>query len=61
MTRPTLGQLAYRLVTANHQVHQGHFYRHQPSGKVYEVLGHTIRESDGEPLVRIVRCCGTLS
>lgn len=52
MTRPTLGQLAYELSTANHHVHRGSFYRHQPSGKVYEVLGHSIREDDGAVLVR---------
>lgn len=58
MTRPTLGQLSYRQEAANHHVHRGSHFRHQPSGKVYEITGHCIREEDGEVLVlyRPIEC-----
>lgn len=51
MSRPTLGQLAFKQQSAHHTIHRGAFYRHQPSGKVYEITGHCIREDDGEVLV----------
>lgn len=49
--RPTLQQLAMELYYADRSVRCGHYYRHQASGKVYEVTGHVIHEATGAPMV----------
>lgn len=51
MSRPTLGQLAYRQQMVEHQFHRGTFWKHQASGKVYEITGHSIREDDGAAMI----------
>lgn len=51
MTRPTLQYLANSLAHARHLFPVGEFYRHQSSGDVYEITGHSIRESDGQPQI----------
>lgn len=48
--RPTLKQLALELYLADRSVRSGHFYRHQASGKVYEITGHAINEATGVPM-----------
>lgn len=50
MARPTLKQLAYRLFMAGHDVRVGHYYQHQPTGKVYKVTGLALNEASGEPM-----------
>jgi hypothetical protein len=51
MTRPTLKELASKLNIAASFITHGECYRHQSSGKVYEVVGHAISEATNEPLV----------
>lgn len=51
MSRPTLCDLLRAQSEAKLRFPVGSFYRHQPSGKIYEVVGHSIREEDGEPQV----------
>jgi hypothetical protein len=51
MTRPTLMQLADRLMASERVAPPSALFRHIPSAKVYVVLGLVIREADGEVLV----------
>lgn len=51
MERPSLQQLANRIASVAHRFPAGEHYRHQSSGDVYQIVGHTIRESDGEPQI----------
>lgn len=51
MSRPSLKQLAFRKYEASRAVPKGSFWRHQASGDVYQITGHTIRESDGVAMI----------
>ena len=46
--RPTLSQLAARCRIASMEIPAGSFWKHYKSDDVYEVIGMSIREADGD-------------
>lgn len=51
MARLTLKQLSYNQHEASRAVPVGTFWRHQSSGKIYEITGHAICEEHQEPRI----------